>query len=114
MSSEDFANYNISITKDISSLHEKGLGGIAGLGSDGEISDPVAYLNGRIAGANLDGMSKEKYIDQIVANEANVTSEYADAWRKAQGGGTRPSNTSGYNGPGPGGGGNNPQFDPGP
>ena len=61
---------------------------------------------------NLDGMSKEKYIDQIVANEANVTSEYADAWRKAQGGGTRPSNS--YNGPGPGGGGNNPRFDPGP
>jgi hypothetical protein len=114
MSSEDFANYNISITKDISSLHEKGLGGIAGLGSDGEIRDPVAYLNGRIAGADLGGMSKEKYIDQIVANEANVTSEYADAWRKAQGGGTRPSNTSGYNGPGPGGGGNNPKFDPGP
>ena len=87
MSPEDFANYNISITKDISSLHEKGLGGIAGLGSDGEISDPVAYLNGRIAGAKLGDMSKEQYVDQVVANEANVTSEYADAWRKAQGDG---------------------------
>ena len=87
MSSEDFANYNITIEKDISSLHEKGLGGIAGLDGQGEIKDPVAYLNGRIAGANLGDMTKEQYIDSIVANESNVTSEYADAWRKSQGSG---------------------------